>query len=107
MRQIVVATGNKGKLSEIKEILSGFPYEIRAMAELWDPLPDIPETGDTFYQNAKIKADWVYNASGLWALADDSGLEVDALDGNPGVRSARYAGDNADSAANNSKLLAE
>jgi len=107
MHQIVVATGNKGKLAEIKEILNDLPYDLIAMADLWTPVPHIPETGETFLENAKLKADWVFESSGLWALADDSGLEVDALRGRPGVLSARYAGEMADCGANNRKLLSE
>ena len=66
---------------------------------------EIKETGSTFQENALIKAEWVYKESGLWALADDSGLEVDALGGRPGVFSARFAGENADAEQNNRKLL--
>ena len=105
MKKIIVATGNKGKVKEIKEILSGLPYEFVPLGDIWNPLPDIEENGSTFFQNARIKADWVYSHSGVWALADDSGLEVDALNGAPGVWSARYAGLQGDSQANNKKLL--
>ena len=105
MRKIVVATGNKGKLSEIREILTGLSVEIVSMSDIFDPIPEIAETGNTFISNAIQKADWVYEHSGIWTIADDSGLEVDALGGRPGVYSARYAGENCDSEANNRKLL--
>ena len=77
------------------------------MDEYFDSQVEIEETGSTFEENALIKAQWVYNKSGLWALADDSGLEVDALGGKPGVLSARFAGVNAGTEENNRKLLNE
>jgi len=106
MKKIIVATGNNGKLKEIREILSDVPLEIAGMDEYWDPVPSIAETGSTFRENAQIKADWVFGRCGIWTLADDSGLEVDALGGAPGVKSARYAGETAGSSENNKKLLA-
>jgi XTP/dITP diphosphohydrolase len=105
MKKIIVATGNKGKLKEITEILANSAFELISMGDVWQPTPEIEETGSTFFQNAMIKADWVFKNSGDWALADDSGLEVDFLDGAPGVRSARYAGDECDNEANKAKLL--
>ncbi len=105
MRKIVVASGNKGKISEISEILKDLPLEIIPMSDLWNPVPDIEENGITFFDNARIKADYVFKRSGLWSLADDSGLEVDFLNGEPGVYSARYAGVQGDNEANNSLLL--
>ena len=107
MRGIIVATGNQGKLREIKEILHDLPYSLTSLRDHWDPMPEIPETGDTFLENARQKAAWVFERRGLWALADDSGLEVDALDGAPGVKSARYAGPGGNSSENNRKLLEE
>jgi len=105
MKRIVVASANKGKLKEIWEILSDMSVELVSMGDLWNPVPDIEENGTTFFDNAFIKATWVYKKSGMWSLADDSGLEVDFLNGEPGVFSARYAGKQGDSAANNRKLL--
>ena len=105
MKKVVVATGNQGKLKEIREILGNSPFDLTAMGDVWKPTPEIEENGSTFFQNAMIKADWVFNNSGLWALADDSGLEVDFLNGEPGVRSARYAGEQCDNEANKAKLL--
>lgn len=105
-RRIVVATGNRHKLGEIRAILGPLAdLELVAMTELDVPSP--VEDGETFEDNALIKARACTEATGLPALADDSGLEVDALDGDPGVRSARYAGEPSDDGANNRKLLAE
>jgi len=109
MKNIIIATGNAGKVKEFREMFAGLDISLTSLADHFTPLPDIAETGATFYENAKIKADWVYDnvGGGVWALADDSGLEVDALDGAPGVFSARYGGEGATSAANNEKLLNE
>ncbi|HEX3020243.1 MAG TPA: RdgB/HAM1 family non-canonical purine NTP pyrophosphatase [Chitinispirillaceae bacterium] len=104
---MVVATSNIGKLLEIREIMRAVPLELVSMRDIWNYPVEIEETGSTFLENAHIKADWVYNNSGFWALADDSGLEVDALGGRPGVFSARFAGENATTKDNNSKLLRE
>jgi len=110
MLEIIVATGNKGKLQEIRDLLHGLPVMLSSLADYWNPVPAIPETGCTFLENALQKAAWVIEKNvgrkGLiGVLADDSGLEVDALGGRPGVRSARFAGENADVEANNKKLL--
>jgi XTP/dITP diphosphohydrolase len=107
-QKILIATSNKGKALEIKQILSGLPFTITSLSDLRKPVPEIKETGLTFYDNAFIKADWVFdNKPGVWTLADDSGLEVDFLDGAPGVWSARYAHEYASSQENNKKLLHE
>jgi len=107
MKNIIIATGNAGKVKEFREMLAGLDISLTCLADRFDPLPDIEETGATFRENAKIKVDWVYDnvAGGVWALADDSGLEVDALNGAPGVLSARYSGDGANADRNNEKLL--
>jgi XTP/dITP diphosphohydrolase len=102
-RQLVIATGNVGKLREFRSLLSGLPFELTSSAELGIPSPE--ETGKTFLANALLKARHAASLSGSAALADDSGLEVDALDGAPGIHSARYAGAGADDAANNAMLL--
>ena len=104
-RRIIVATGNSGKLREIAELYADLPCRLVSMREFWNADFDIEENGGTFYENACIKADWVYRVSNIWSLADDSGLSVDALGGAPGVRSARFAGEPGDTAANNRKLL--
>ena len=102
MQKIVVASGNKGKLREIAEIFTG--YEVVSMQEAGFA-GDIEETGQTFEENALIKARTVCAALGVPALADDSGLCVRALGGAPGVYSARFAGSHGDDAANNALLL--
>jgi XTP/dITP diphosphohydrolase len=103
--RVVVATGNAHKLAEIGRILDGLDVELVAMSELGVPSP--VEDGATFEENALIKARACVEATGLPAIADDSGLEVDALGGAPGVFSARYAGEDGDDAANNARLVAE
>ena len=105
-RTIVVATGNMHKLTEIEAILSQVLSDTRfvALGQLGD-FEDPEETGATFLENALIKAEAAVAQTGLSAIADDSGLVVDALDGEPGVYSARYAGVHGDDAANNEKLL--
>jgi XTP/dITP diphosphohydrolase len=100
--KIVVASGNAGKLAEIREIL-GAQFELIAQRELG--IADADETGSTFVENALIKARHAAQSSGLPALADDSGICVDALGGAPGLISALYAGRHGDNAANNAKLL--
>jgi XTP/dITP diphosphohydrolase len=100
---LVIATGNLGKLREFRSLLAGLPFELTSSAELKLPSPE--ETGATFLANALLKARYAANLSASAAVADDSGLEVDALNGAPGIYSARYAGEGADDAANNAKLL--
>ncbi len=97
----VLASANPNKARELRDVLRGWAIE-----PLGVELPD--ETGSSFYENARAKAEFARTVSppDVWVLADDSGLEVDALDGAPGVRSARYAGDDATDEANNAKLVA-
>ena len=102
--RLVVATANPGKLGELRELLAGLALELVPQSALG--VPAAAETGVSFAANALLKARHAARHSGLPALADDSGLEVDALGGAPGVHSARYAGEVADDAANNAKLLA-
>jgi XTP/dITP diphosphohydrolase len=106
---IILATRNPGKLREIREILAGVPVAIEGPDNLpgVPPVPDIEETGMTLEENAFIKARTVYRITGIPAISDDSGLEVDLLGGAPGVISARYAGENVTYEDNNRKLLAE
>lgn len=105
MRRVVLATGNPGKLREMREILADHGLEVVAQSDLGIAPP--VEDGDTFIANALLKARHAAALSGLPAIADDSGLEVDALDGRPGLYTARYAGPDADERANNDKLLSE
>ena len=113
-RPLIVATGNPGKLREFRALLSDLPFELHSLGELGVAAPK--ESGATFLENAMLKARHAAAAAaaagfrgapaaGVAAIADDSGLEVDALGGAPGVFSARYAGVGADDAANNAKLL--
>lgn len=105
MEKIVFATNNAHKLGELRQMLAG-RYEVLSLSDIGCH-DDIPETGDTFEENALQKASWVKSRYGYDCFADDSGLEVDALGGAPGVHSARYAGSHGDDEANNAKLLAE
>ncbi|MCJ2165713.1 MULTISPECIES: RdgB/HAM1 family non-canonical purine NTP pyrophosphatase [unclassified Pseudodesulfovibrio] len=106
MDTIVLATNNKGKIRELSVMLEPFGLQVKSLAE-FPEIGDIPETGDTFLENAFIKARAVSKITGLVAVADDSGIEIDALGGRPGVYSARYAGEACDDHANNEKMLAE
>ena len=104
MKRIVIASGNKGKIKEFAEMLVGF--EVLGCKDL-GVIEEIEENGETFYENALIKAKYVSEKLGVPCLADDSGLMVECLDGAPGVYSARYAGENATDKLNNEKLLKE
>ena len=103
MKQLVLASGNPGKLRELSRILDDLGYELHAQSEFG--VPEVAETGTTFVENAIIKARHAAAHTGLPALADDSGIEVDALDGAPGVYSARFSGPDADDDANNALLV--
>ena len=103
--KIILASDNSGKLREIQAVLDQQRFLLVKQSEF--NVPDIPETGTTFVENAIIKARHASKCTNLPALADDSGIEVDALNGAPGVYSARYAGNHGANDANNSKLLKE
>ncbi len=103
---IVLATRNKGKTREIKNILNEFPIVIKNLDD-FGPVPEVEEDGETFDDNAYKKSSFTARVLGFPALADDSGLLVDALNGEPGVRSARYANENATDQENLAKLLKE
>ena len=110
MTILVIATRNQGKIAEIQRILDlgnvdGESIEIKSVVEF--DLPDVEETGNTFEENALLKAETIARATGYAALADDSGLSVDALKGAPGIYSARYSGIHGDDSANIEKVLAE
>jgi len=105
MKPIVFATNNAHKLAELRQML-GQRFEVLSLSDI-DCNDDIPETGSTFEENAILKARWVKDRYGYDCFADDSGLEVDALGGRPGIHSARYAGEHGDSNANNALLLRE
>jgi XTP/dITP diphosphohydrolase len=104
MRTVIVATANAGKMKEISFLLSDL-FKLSSLKDHWNPVPVIPETGTTFRENAFIKANWVFSHCNQWALADDSGLEVDSLNGAPGILSARYGGEDTNDEKNILKLL--
>lgn len=103
MKKLVLASNNPGKLRELSAILAEMGYDLHPQSEFG--VGEVAETGTTFVENAIIKARHAAQQTGLPALADDSGIEVDALAGAPGVYSARFAGDGADDAANNALLV--
>lgn len=105
MKKIVLASGNKGKLREFQDLLSGCGFDVVPQSDFFSESAE--ETGLTFVENAIIKARYACAKTGLPALADDSGIEVDALKGRPGIYSARFAGADTDDEKNNKKLLAE
>ncbi len=103
-RPLVLATKNRGKVSEFKDLFRGFDFEVKSLND-FGPIPPVIEDGETFEDNALKKAQFTAKVLGLPAIADDSGLTVKALGGEPGVFSARYAGEGATDEANNIKLL--
>ena len=105
INKIVLASGNAGKVREINKLFAGSGIEIVPQSEF--DVPDVPETGTTFVENAIIKARHAAECTGLPAISDDSGIEVDALDSRPGVYSARYAGEGASDEDNNNLMLKE
>jgi XTP/dITP diphosphohydrolase len=105
MLKLLLATTNKGKIREYKDLLRGIPFNLVTLTDEGITF-EVAETGSTYGENARLKAVALAKESGLLTLADDSGLEVDALGGEPGVRSARYAGAHASDADRNSYLLA-
>jgi XTP/dITP diphosphohydrolase len=103
---LVVATNNRGKLDELRHLLQGMNVEVLSLQDVSKKRIDVVEDGETFEENAIKKAREVAGVTMMLTLADDSGLEVEALGGAPGVRSARYAGERATDAENNAALLA-
>ena len=104
--KLIIATHNSDKEKELRSVLDDFPVEVISLKQ-FPEIGDIEETGSTLYENAKLKADTVNRVTNLPCLGDDTGLEVDALGGAPGVYSARYAGDNVSYEDNMMKLLSE
>ncbi len=107
MKKIIIATRNKGKVKEIKDAFLDLPVELVSLGDIDSELPEPVEDGKTFIDNSLIKAKYYQEQTGMACLADDSGLEVEALGGAPGVYSARYSGENANDASNNAKLVEE
>ncbi len=105
MKRLVLCTGNAGKITELRALL-GTTIDVLSLSDVGLPL-DLPETGATLRANALQKAQYAYGRCGIACLADDTGLEVDALNGSPGVYSARYAGETKDPTANMARLLRE
>ncbi|MED0658985.1 XTP/dITP diphosphatase [Bacillus smithii] len=106
MREVVIATKNKGKALEFEQMFQPFQIQVKTLLDLPE-FPEIEETGATFEENAIIKAESVMKETKAMVMADDSGLVIDALDGRPGVYSARYAGPEKDDEANIQKVLRE
>jgi len=108
MKRLIVATGNAHKVEEFEILLNDCGFEVGA-ASICGGMPEVVEDGDSFAANARLKAIALHRLApaGAWVVADDSGLEVDALDGAPGISSARYAGEGVSDAANVSKLIGE
>lgn len=104
MSRLLIATGNPGKRKELEVLLQGHGIELVTLAD-FPELKEVEETGESFMENAHLKAITYAQATGLWTLGDDSGLEVRALDGAPGVHSARFAGEEKNDIANTKKLL--
>ena len=102
--EIILATHNEGKLREIRDLLNGLDVEILSLKDI-PQAPVIQETGSSFRENALLKAETIASFTNKLTIADDSGLEVDALDGKPGIYSARFAGENAKDDENNQELL--
>lgn len=107
MTTLLIATSNPGKVAELTDLLKGLNCRVIGLGDLPQVPPTVEETGQTFAENAMLKAEHYHRLTGLIALADDSGLEVDALGGRPGVYSARYGGENLSSAEQIQLLLGE
>jgi XTP/dITP diphosphohydrolase len=105
-RLLVLGTANRKKCRELGDLFTPLGLEIPTLAD-FDPVAEVAENGDTFAENARLKASGYARALGQWVLADDSGLAVDALNGAPGVFSSRYSGPGATSLSNNQRLLGE
>lgn len=107
MKKIIIATKNKGKVNEFRDFFAPHNIEVISLLDLDEEIPDIEETGESFVENAAIKAEQISNRFQKTVLADDSGLVIDSLEGRPGIYSARYAGEPTDDQANIDKVLEE
>ncbi|KGP73859.1 XTP/dITP diphosphatase [Pontibacillus yanchengensis] len=107
MKKLIVATKNQGKVNEFRDMFSKYGIETYSLNDLDTPMPDVEETGTTFEENAQLKAETIADFLQVPVLADDSGLEVDALNKRPGVFSARFAGEEKDDQRNLEKVLDE
>ncbi len=106
MKKILLATTNKGKLNDVKEILKGADVEILSFLN-FDDYPTVEETGKTFLENAELKVKAAFEKYGIQSIGDDSGLEAFQLNGEPGIYSARYAGEDGNDEKNNLKLISK
>ncbi|MCD5323763.1 MULTISPECIES: XTP/dITP diphosphatase [Pontibacillus] len=107
MKRLVVATHNQGKVREFRQLFSKYDIETLSLEDLNQDVPEVEETGVTFWENAQLKAETISSLLNMPVIADDSGLEVDALEGKPGVYSARYAGEPKNDKNNLEKVLSE
>jgi XTP/dITP diphosphohydrolase len=107
MKELIIATKNKGKAEEFKTMFAKYGIKAISLLELEQDIPDIEETGSTFEENAALKSEEIMRLLNIPVMADDSGLMIDALDGRPGIYSARYAGEPKDDQANIDKVLKE
>lgn len=107
MKQIIVATKNNGKAAEFRTFFQEFDIKAKSLLELHETIPEVEETGSTFRENAALKAEQIASIIQMPVVSDDSGLEISALNGKPGVYSARYAGSNKSDQANIDKVLSE
>ncbi|MGP4041678.1 XTP/dITP diphosphatase [Gracilibacillus sp. D59] len=107
MEELIIATKNIGKMKDFKGLFEPLGIEVSSLLDLSEPIDDIEETGATFEENAAIKAEAICEKFNIPVIADDSGIEIDALNGAPGVYSARYAGEEKDDKANLEKVLTE
>lgn len=107
MKEIIIATKNAGKAKEFKAFFAKYHIHAISLIEMEQTMPDVEETGSTFAENAALKAEQISSMLQLPVVADDSGLIIDALDGRPGIYSARYAGEEKDDQANIDKVMAE
>lgn len=107
MKALVIASKNKGKIKEFKQLFGAYGIQVKSLIDFPEGIKDVEETGTTFEANARLKAEEIAAVLGMPVLADDSGLVIHALDGRPGVYSARYAGEPTDDAKNNEKVLDE
>ncbi|ENH96122.1 putative nucleoside-triphosphatase, partial [Gracilibacillus halophilus YIM-C55.5] len=107
MKQMIIATKNQGKVKDFQSLFEPYNIKVKSLLDLAEPIEDIEETGTTFEENAQIKAEAICNKFHTPVIADDSGIEIDALQGAPGVYSARYAGEEKDDEANIHKVLDE
>ncbi|UOQ86215.1 XTP/dITP diphosphatase [Gracilibacillus salinarum] len=107
MKELIIATKNEGKMRDFRRLFEPYGIKVLSLIDLTDPVEDIEETGTTFEANAAIKAEAICQKFNTAVIADDSGIAIDALDGAPGVYSARYAGEKKDDQANLEKVLNE